>query len=67
MADPARRLRTSVDGRGIRLFPDGVKIEFKLIENRRLGDGIRCFGTKFAEAPKDDVARFANEEGLLMA
>ena len=27
-------------GRGIRLFPDGAKVELETIENRPLGDGI---------------------------
>jgi len=27
-------------GRGIRLFPDGVKVDLKTVENRPLGDGI---------------------------
>jgi len=36
-------------GRGIRLFPDGVKIDVELIENRLLGDGITLLRYQLAE------------------
>lgn len=36
-------------GRGIRLFPEGVKVDLKPIENRPLGDGIALLRYQSAE------------------